>query len=806
MTPPFTVPAITIEPGGRMTFAGTASDDEGLKDVEITLRNSSTGENLGADGTWGTGISAGAHRISPVNISGSNYNWTYTTPFNLSPGTYPFTVRATDDEDLTTATVNRGSLTVNAQYAGDLAPDGTMAFTAPTDKSPTINLAGSATDDVGLESVRVSLQDRDTGRYLQANGSMAAAIAFRNADLTPPSGTSASWSLPAITLPSGGNWRFTAITFDTRGQQDPSPAVGNYRFYPGDGLPTLSETLGQPVSGTSFTDGKIVVTGRAEDAPDIYAGIARVEIAVVNSVGQYMSSTGTFTSTTASYRTAFLNSPGSVGSNYSYTTPVIPAGTYSVIVRSVDVHDQIMDPPRVSTGIEVSSPSNNPPVASFTYTCNQNVCTFDGRSSTDENTTSLTYTWNFGTQGSATGPLPTRTFTAPGTFPVTLTVRDEWTLTNTSAAQNVTIVEPSGNSAPVPTFAQSCQGLTCAVSSQGTADPNTGDVITYSWNWGDGTALSSGASPAAHVYAAAGTYTITLTTTDGWGKAASTTRAVSLSEPANNTAPSVTFTASCTSFTLCTTNSAGTADPQGDALRYSWVWGDNTAVSTTANPTHTYFTTGTYEIVLTVTDVWGKAGTATRSVTITEPAGNNAPTAVIASGTCTAVNTTCTMSATGSSDPDTASGDAVRSYVWSWGDGTTDTTGTSTTQAHVFPTPGTYTVTLRAYDKWGRASEVVTTSVTTAAEPAGNNGPVIVFNQPTCNGRTCSVSSAGTTDADGGIRNYTWKWDDGTGDTVTTSTNTQNHLYAAAGTYTITLVATDNWGRTSTMTRTVTVT
>ena len=54
----------------------------------------------------------------------------------------------------------------------------------------------------------------------------------------------------------------------------------------------------------------------------------------------------------------------------------------------------------------------------------------------------------------------------------------------------------------------------------------------YSWNWGDGTPLSTGASPAAHVYAAAGSYTITLTTTDGWGKFASTTRNVTLSQPA----------------------------------------------------------------------------------------------------------------------------------------------------------------------------------------------------------------------------------------------------------------------------------
>ena len=35
--------------------------------------------------------------------------------------------------------------------------------------------------------------------------------------------------------------------------------------------------------------------------------------------------------------------------------------------------------------------------------------------------------------------------------------------------------------------------------------------------------------------------------------------------------------------------------------------------------------------------------------------------------------------------------------------------------------PGTYTVTLRVVDKWGRASAPVTTSVSTAAEPAGNS-------------------------------------------------------------------------------------
>ena len=318
-----------------------------------------------------------------------------------------------------------------------------------------------------------------------------------------------------------------------------------------------------------------------------------------------------------------------------------------------------------------------------------------------------------------------------------------------------------------------------------------------------GSALSTGASPAAHVYAAAGNYTITLTTTDGWGKAASTTRPVSLSEPAGNTAPHVEFTTSCTSFTVCQMNSAGTVDNEGDSIKYSWDWGDASTVSTTANPSHTYATPGTYTVALTVTDVWGKATTVSHSVTITEPAGNNAPTAVIASGTC-ATFTTCAMSATGSSDPDTASGDGIRNYVWTWGDGTPDTTGTSASQSHVYNVAGTYLVTLRVLDKWGHPSAPVSLSVTTQTEPAGNQPPTVVFNVPSCTVRTCTVSGSGSADTDGGIRSYTWSWGDGSANTVSTSANS-SHTFLAAGTYTITLVVTDNWGRTTSATRTVTV-
>ncbi|MEV6876666.1 PQQ-dependent sugar dehydrogenase [Amycolatopsis sp. NPDC051128] len=70
-------------------------------------------------------------------------------------------------------------------------------------------------------------------------------------------------------------------------------------------------------------------------------------------------------------------------------------------------------------------------------------------------------------------------------------------------------------------------------------------------------------------------------------------------------------------------SSAGSTDPGGSALRYSWNFGDGTT-STEANPSHTY-AAGNYTALLTVTNAAGATGTA--SITIT--AGNNAPTLTI---------------------------------------------------------------------------------------------------------------------------------------------------------------------------------
>ena len=133
---------------------------------------------------------AGSYRIGPVDINASTYNWSYTTPFNLKPGTYSFTVRANDELGLSTSSSNQGRLTISAQVTGDAPPNGLLNVTGTVTggQSLHLDLAGTATDDLGVREVLVSLEDQDTSRYLQPNGSMSSAFATRTAILATPDG------------------------------------------------------------------------------------------------------------------------------------------------------------------------------------------------------------------------------------------------------------------------------------------------------------------------------------------------------------------------------------------------------------------------------------------------------------------------------------------------------------------------------------------------------------------------------------------------------------------------------------------
>ncbi|MGZ3458497.1 MAG: PQQ-dependent sugar dehydrogenase [Archangium sp.] len=72
-------------------------------------------------------------------------------------------------------------------------------------------------------------------------------------------------------------------------------------------------------------------------------------------------------------------------------------------------------------------------------------------------------------------------------------------------------------------------------------------------------------------------------------------------------------------------SSAGSSDPEGAALRYTWNFGDGSPTTSQPAPQHTYASNGTYTARLTVTD--GAGGSSSAAVAIS--VGNHAPTATI---------------------------------------------------------------------------------------------------------------------------------------------------------------------------------
>jgi serine protease len=106
-------------------------------------------------------------------------------------------------------------------------------------------------------------------------------------------------------------------------------------------------------------------------------------------------------------------------------------------------------------------PSNQPPTASFTYSCIDLSCNFDGSGSGDSDGSITSYAWNFGDGTTDSGVTASRTYAAGGTYNVTLTVTDDDNATG-STSQSVTVTAPATGGISLTVTTSKVRGITTA--------------------------------------------------------------------------------------------------------------------------------------------------------------------------------------------------------------------------------------------------------------------------------------------------------------------------------------------------------
>ncbi len=458
-----------------------------------------------------------------------------------------------------------------------------------------------------------------------------------------------------------------------------------------------------------------------------------------------------------------------------------------------------------------------------------------GRIFTDKSTGSgceLTdWSWNFGDGGTSIQQNPTHTYAAAGYYDVTLTVGGGTNTTSTLTKK----IWAGPNKAPVANFSYS-PGTAFELKFKDLSTDADGDLVGWSWNFGDGTTATL--KNPIHTYMYPGTYNVTLTVTDGDGSTNPVTKAVdvnvtycesssnsgalmyinkvqvgSFNNPSTGKATYTDYTAlsialqTSQAYTLtvgCSTSSSssyvrvwidynldGDFDENGEKVLEKSGYG---TISGTLNVPVSGVVTGkklrmrvsanqsTYRDVCATATGWGEVEDYV--VIINGGSSNQAPTANFSTST-SGLTVTCTNSSTDSDG-------TIASYAWTFGDATTSTLQNP---VHTYAVAGTYTIGLTVTDNGGLTG-TVSKQVTVSA---ANQAPTANFST-SASGLTVTCANS-STDSDGTISSYAWTF----GDATTSTLQNPVHTYAAAGTYTIALTVTDNGGLTGTVSKQVTV-
>ncbi|MFT5919262.1 MAG: PKD repeat protein [Granulosicoccus sp.] len=290
-------------------------------------------------------------------------------------------------------------------------------------------------------------------------------------------------------------------------------------------------------------------------------------------------------------------------------------------------------------------------------------------------------------------------------------------------------------------------------------------TLSYTWDLGNGN-TSTGENPAAS-YFDPGSYTITLTITNGTeSDTESKTAYIEVfTPPTPLTTPSQTLGCYPMDVAFADNSTPGSSP----ISTWSWDFGDG-GTSTFQNPTNSYGLAGTFDVTLLLTDENGCSGNTTFNDLI--ETNDNTPTAFFSADPTLSCNPPVDVNFANSS----FGGTGNLSYSWHFGDGQSSTTSSPT---NTYNTAGLYTISLMATDQLGCSDSVAFVDHVNILDNVGVD--FTPSSTAICLGEEISFQD---------ISNPTpifWQWNFGDG-TASTSQN-PSHTYLAAGTYSVSLTA-----------------
>jgi PKD repeat protein len=381
-------------------------------------------------------------------------------------------------------------------------------------------------------------------------------------------------------------------------------------------------------------------------------------------------------------------------------------------------------------------------------------------------TDATSYLWNFGDGDTSTVSNPIHYYKANGTYPISLTV-----FNNCGNSNTYTDTVFIGNAVMDSISFYSSVNEACIGDSIGFESFSTMDGITYLWHFGDGDS-SSYASPY-HAYKSNGTYTISLTATNNCGNSTTTTNTIDI----GNAIPDepliiLNQTEACPNeeinFYLWSNESS-----------FIWNFGDSNT-STASTPNHSYALVGTYAVSATVTNACGNSNIAVDTIVIDNNIVPAAPLLYLPkTEACIGENISF------------SSYTNATSYLWNFGDGTTDTASYS---SHIYKANGNYLVSLTVTNMCGNSntsSDTIFINNTAIPEAPG----IYLSKNEACLGEVIDIDSWTTADS--------YLWDFGDGNTSTSKYN--SHVYNANGIYIVSLTITNSCGNSNTSSDTIVV-